>query len=34
VVGTVVEPTEEQRGVRDVLEGFGPVVQVGLEVLQ
>jgi hypothetical protein len=29
----VVETAEEQRGVRDVLQGLGPVVEVGLEVL-
>ncbi len=28
----VVETAEEERGVRDVLQGLGPVVQVGLEV--
>jgi hypothetical protein len=33
-VRTVVEAAEEQWGVGDVLEGFGPVIQVGLEVLQ
>ncbi|HEV2933425.1 MAG TPA: hypothetical protein VGY96_09860 [Streptosporangiaceae bacterium] len=32
-VGGVVEAAEEQRGVGDVLEGFGPVIEVGLEVL-
>ena len=29
----VVEAAEEQGGVREVLERFGPVVQLGLEVL-
>jgi len=29
----VVEAAEEERGVGDVLEGFGPVVQLRLEVL-
>ena len=29
----IVETAEEQRGVRDVFQGFGPVVQLGLEVL-
>ena len=29
----IVETAEEQRGVGDVFEGFGPVVEVGLEVL-
>jgi hypothetical protein len=31
--GAVVEPAEEQRGVRQVLERFGPVVELGLQVL-
>ncbi len=31
-LGGVVEPAEEQGGVRDVFQRFGPVVQVGLEV--
>jgi hypothetical protein len=29
----VVEAAEEERGVGDVLQGFGPVVERGLEVL-
>ena len=29
----IVETAEEQRGVGDVFQGFGPVVQLGLEVL-
>ena len=29
----IVEPAEEQRGVGDITQGLGPVIEVGLEVL-
>ena len=32
-VGAIVEPAEEQRRAGQVLEGLGPVVQLGLKVL-
>jgi hypothetical protein len=32
-IGGVVEPAEEQRRVGQVPEGFGPAVQLGLEIL-
>ena len=33
VLAGIVETAEEQRGVGDVFQGFGPVVKLGLEVL-